>query len=304
MFPRCVTKDGNTVAQRQLWQVFEPVGGEWRGIAHIPDGNLRLREAFAAFDARRRFAIDLDLARGEAPPALASRCICGDIMAGLKSPRDCSLFGERLRARHAGRRLHGQQRGHLPDLAPVRRPSVARGGPVTRGADEHITLKHGAGGRAMRRLIEQVFVAGRRRPSRGHHRPRRARRWRRGADRRRAVAGRDDRLARHPPDLLPGRRHRPARGLGHGQRPRHDGRHRGARADLRRHHGGGVSASRSRADPGVHPRDLRRGRRDDPHRRHEGHGPRRDRRHRAQHDRRGADRRAWSATPACAPATA
>jgi hydrogenase expression/formation protein HypD len=93
MYPRCVSKEGNLVAQRQLWQVFEPVGGQWRGIAHIPSGNLRLREAFARYAARRRFAIDLDLARGEAPPALASLCICGDIMAGLKSPHDCTIFG-------------------------------------------------------------------------------------------------------------------------------------------------------------------------------------------------------------------
>jgi hydrogenase expression/formation protein HypD len=82
------------VAQEQLWRVFEPVGGEWRGIAHIPSGNLRLRDEFAQVDARRRFRIDLDLARGDAPPALASRCICGDIMAGLRSPRDCELFGK------------------------------------------------------------------------------------------------------------------------------------------------------------------------------------------------------------------
>jgi len=93
MYPRCVTKEGNTVAQRQLWRVFEPTGGEWRGIAHIPDGNLRLRPEFAHVDARHRFTIDLDLARGEAPPALAKECICGGIMAGLKSPRDCPLFG-------------------------------------------------------------------------------------------------------------------------------------------------------------------------------------------------------------------
>lgn len=93
MYPRCVTKKGNTVAQAQLWQVFEPVGGEWRGIAHIPDGNLRLRDAFAAFDARRRFTIDLNAVRGEEPSELVTQCICGAIMAGLKSPHDCALFG-------------------------------------------------------------------------------------------------------------------------------------------------------------------------------------------------------------------
>ena len=34
-FPRCVTKEGNQRAQEQLWRVFRPIGGRWRGIAHV-----------------------------------------------------------------------------------------------------------------------------------------------------------------------------------------------------------------------------------------------------------------------------
>ena len=48
-----VTREGNRRAQEQLWSVFEPAGGVWRGIARVPNGNLRLRERFAAHDARR-----------------------------------------------------------------------------------------------------------------------------------------------------------------------------------------------------------------------------------------------------------
>jgi hydrogenase expression/formation protein HypD len=93
MFPRCVTKAGNLVAQRQLWQVFRPIGGRWRGIAHVPNGNLRLRDEWAHVDARKRFAIDVNALWDLAPPALVHECICGDIMAGIKSPTDCALFG-------------------------------------------------------------------------------------------------------------------------------------------------------------------------------------------------------------------
>ena len=93
MFPRCVSKDGNLRAQEQLWKVFQPIGGRWRGIAHVPNGNLRLRDQWAHVDARRRFRIDLASLWDEAPPALAHHCICGDIMAGIASPSDCSLFG-------------------------------------------------------------------------------------------------------------------------------------------------------------------------------------------------------------------
>ncbi len=93
MFPRCVTREGNRRAQDQLWQVFEPVDGRWRGIACVPRGNLRLRDEWAHLDARRRFAIDLTTLPDGAPSALAQSCLCGAIMSGLRSPRDCSLFG-------------------------------------------------------------------------------------------------------------------------------------------------------------------------------------------------------------------
>jgi hydrogenase expression/formation protein HypD len=93
MFPRCVTREGNLRAQEQLWQVFRPVGGRWRGIAHVPNGNLRLRDEWAHLDARRAFTIDLTALWDGAPAALSQHCICGDIMAGIASPADCKLFG-------------------------------------------------------------------------------------------------------------------------------------------------------------------------------------------------------------------
>ena len=93
-FPRCVTKEGNRNAQRQLWRVFRTTGGNWRGIAHVPNGNLRLRDEFAHLDARRRHTIDLRRMWGHAPSALTQSCICGDIMAGISSPVKCPLFGK------------------------------------------------------------------------------------------------------------------------------------------------------------------------------------------------------------------
>jgi hydrogenase expression/formation protein HypD len=93
MFPRCVTRDGNLAAQEQLWKVFRPVGGRWRGIAHVPNGNLRLRDEWAHVDTRKRFRIDVSALWDYAPPALVQDCICGDIMAGISSPAQCVLFG-------------------------------------------------------------------------------------------------------------------------------------------------------------------------------------------------------------------
>jgi len=93
-FPRMVTREGNRRAQEQLWSVFEPSGGVWRGITRVPNGNLRLRDGFARRDARRRFADRL--AAAERPPGEAGRadqCRCGDIMAGIATPVDCALYG-------------------------------------------------------------------------------------------------------------------------------------------------------------------------------------------------------------------
>jgi hydrogenase expression/formation protein HypD len=94
MFPRCVTREGNRNAQAQLWRVFESVGGRWRGIAHVPNGNLRLRDEWAHVDARRRFAIDSASLCARAPSTLVRQCVCGNIMAGIARPTDCALFGK------------------------------------------------------------------------------------------------------------------------------------------------------------------------------------------------------------------
>jgi hydrogenase expression/formation protein HypD len=94
-FPRMVTREGNRAAQEQLWAVFEPAGGVWRGIARVPNGNLRLRERFARLDARRRFEAEIASVRVPSGAAReADACRCGDIMAGIATPRDCRLYGK------------------------------------------------------------------------------------------------------------------------------------------------------------------------------------------------------------------
>ncbi len=93
-YPRCVTREGNRAAQQALWEVFELVGGQWRGIAHIPNGNIRIREAYRAYDARARFRINTEAMGASCVSELARRCICGDIMSGVATPHDCAMFGK------------------------------------------------------------------------------------------------------------------------------------------------------------------------------------------------------------------
>jgi hydrogenase expression/formation protein HypD len=129
-FTRCVTREGNLAAQARLWKVFELQGGRWRGIAHVPNGNLRLRDEFAAWDARKRFRIDVEALWDHAPAARVAQCQCGDIMSGIASPHDCGLFGREctpdapvgacMVSAEGTCRIWHQYGGH-PDLRQIRR---------------------------------------------------------------------------------------------------------------------------------------------------------------------------------------
>ncbi len=97
LFPRMVTREGNKRALEMLWQVFEPAGGWWRGISRVPNGNLRLRREWAAWDARERYRT-LPSTSGAGLRALEKEaCLCGEILAGTASPTDCTLFGNGCR---------------------------------------------------------------------------------------------------------------------------------------------------------------------------------------------------------------
>jgi hydrogenase expression/formation protein HypD len=85
---RCVRPQGNLIAQRQMAEVFElRESFEWRGLGELPWSALRLRPAWSAFDAERRFEVETVAAADN--PA----CECGAILRGQKTPAQCRLFG-------------------------------------------------------------------------------------------------------------------------------------------------------------------------------------------------------------------
>ncbi len=85
---RAVTRTGNELAQAQVADVFELRDTfEWRGLGEIPASALKIREAYADFDAERRFAMSY------VPAPDNPACDCGDILRGVKKPVDCKLFG-------------------------------------------------------------------------------------------------------------------------------------------------------------------------------------------------------------------
>jgi hydrogenase expression/formation protein HypD len=87
-FTRAVTRDGNLNAQALVAEVFElRTSFEWRGLGEVPYSALKIRSAFAEFDAERRFEL------GYKPVADNKACECGAILRGVKKPVDCKIFG-------------------------------------------------------------------------------------------------------------------------------------------------------------------------------------------------------------------
>jgi hydrogenase expression/formation protein HypD len=87
-YTRAVTRAGNRKAQDLVAEVFELRREfEWRGLGMVPHSGLRVRDAYAAFDAERRFDVH------EHAWADNKACLCGAVLRGVKEPRDCRLFG-------------------------------------------------------------------------------------------------------------------------------------------------------------------------------------------------------------------
>jgi hydrogenase expression/formation protein HypD len=86
-YARAVRREGNVASRRLLDDVFEVCDRQWRGVGSIPKSGYRLRYEYRAYDAERRFDVGAIVAR-ESP-----LCISGQILKGLKKPRECPAFG-------------------------------------------------------------------------------------------------------------------------------------------------------------------------------------------------------------------
>jgi hydrogenase expression/formation protein HypD len=88
-YSRVVRPEGNPEAQKVLKQVFEIQDREWRGIGNIPHSGFELREEFAAYDANRKFEVNIE----KVPES--AECIAGLVLKGIKKPHECPQFGKK-----------------------------------------------------------------------------------------------------------------------------------------------------------------------------------------------------------------
>jgi len=87
-YTRVVTREGNLKAQRLVAEVLELRRSfAWRGLGLVPYSALKIKQAYAEFDAERRFQIPVSDA-GD-----VKGCECPAILRGAKRPTDCKLFG-------------------------------------------------------------------------------------------------------------------------------------------------------------------------------------------------------------------
>lgn len=87
-YTRVVKPEGNIKAQRLLEEIFELKDDWWRGLGILPKSGMKLREKYRRFDAEEMIPVEVEKTKED------KGCICGEILKGLKSPKDCKLFGK------------------------------------------------------------------------------------------------------------------------------------------------------------------------------------------------------------------
>ena len=87
-YDRIVPDEGNRRALEAVGKVFElREFFEWRGLGSIDHSGVRIRAAYARFDAERRFPVP------QLKIADPKSCQCGEVLKGVIKPRQCKVFG-------------------------------------------------------------------------------------------------------------------------------------------------------------------------------------------------------------------
>ena len=94
-YKRVVPWEGNRAALKVMAEVFElrPYF-EWRGLGFISQSALRLRDAYADWDAEKLFSVP---GLRVTDPKAAQ---CGEVLKGVLKPAQCKLFGKECTPEH------------------------------------------------------------------------------------------------------------------------------------------------------------------------------------------------------------
>ncbi len=92
-YSRCVSRNGNPSARKIMFDVFEPVDAEWRGLDMIAQSGLRIKNKYSDFDAEN---IPVSVIK----PVEKKGCLCGMVLKGMALPFDCKFFGRTCTPEH------------------------------------------------------------------------------------------------------------------------------------------------------------------------------------------------------------
>lgn len=93
-YARVVERQGNLPAQEMVRSIFEVTRRKWRGIGEIPASGLKIRDAYSAFDAEKKFRVDTITTQE------SSVCISGEVLQGTKKPSSCLAFAKECSPKH------------------------------------------------------------------------------------------------------------------------------------------------------------------------------------------------------------
>ncbi|MBV9734678.1 MAG: hydrogenase formation protein HypD [Acidisphaera sp.] len=87
-YGRIVPENGNARALAAIAEVFElREFFEWRGLGSIDHSGVRIRPAYAAYDAEKKFHMP------NVRIADPKSCQCGEVLKGVIKPHECKVFG-------------------------------------------------------------------------------------------------------------------------------------------------------------------------------------------------------------------
>jgi hydrogenase expression/formation protein HypD len=90
-YPRAVSYEGNEKSQMVMKEVFEKEDWEWRGIGVVKESGGNIKDKYDQFNAIKVYE---DVFESFSPKEDKRKrmCRCGEVLRGLITPDDCSLF--------------------------------------------------------------------------------------------------------------------------------------------------------------------------------------------------------------------
>ncbi len=87
-YKRAVRPGGNEKAREMLDEAFELRDDWWRGLGVLKASGMKIKEKYRMFDAEQMIPVNVE------PTKEDKGCICGEVLKGIKTPKDCKLFAK------------------------------------------------------------------------------------------------------------------------------------------------------------------------------------------------------------------